>query len=239
MGSGQLDKAIESYSKAIAISNQYPQAFINRGNAYLSKKMFDEAINDLDTAIQLDAANPQSYNILGIVYKAQGEYNKAIQNYSMAIALKPDFVFAYNNRAIAFYFKDMYIKALNDYQTAINLDPQNPYYYFIHLIISSKISDNEFNKSIKRIKEIKDAFIKKEWEYKIFQYLAGESRRWKLIRATKGNNEKKCEAFCYVGFSLLHKKRKFIARLFFKRCIRTNITSFIEYELAIKELNLK
>ncbi len=53
----QLDKAIETFSKAIDIDNKYADAYHNRGYAFQLKGKQDKAIEDFDKAINIEPGN--------------------------------------------------------------------------------------------------------------------------------------------------------------------------------------
>ena len=82
----QYDKAIEDYSKAIAINPNIPEAYNNRGVAYHTSAKLDKAIEDYNKAIAL---NPNfatayyniagSYSLLGKESVACDSLNKAIE----------------------------------------------------------------------------------------------------------------------------------------------------------------
>jgi tetratricopeptide (TPR) repeat protein len=50
----QYQKAIDAYSRTIALDPSYTWAYYNRGNAYSDLKQYKEAIADYDRALQLD-----------------------------------------------------------------------------------------------------------------------------------------------------------------------------------------
>jgi tetratricopeptide (TPR) repeat protein len=65
--SGEYDKAIADFDKAIRIDNSYTAAFFERGNAYFKKCEYAKAIDDYSMAIQLEP------NKFGSFYNARAE----------------------------------------------------------------------------------------------------------------------------------------------------------------------
>ncbi len=53
LNTGELDKAIADYSKAIELDSSYALAYYNRGIAYYNTGQSDLAIADFNKAIQL------------------------------------------------------------------------------------------------------------------------------------------------------------------------------------------
>jgi len=119
----EYDKAIEAYTKAIAIDPNYAGAYIGLGNAYNNKGQYDRAIEDYNKAIAIDPNLAKAYNNRGFAYGEKGQYDRAMQDYNKAIALDPNLAKVYGNRGIAYGKKGQYDRAMQDYNKAIALDP--------------------------------------------------------------------------------------------------------------------
>ena len=87
---GDIDKAIEDFTKAIQYEPDHAEAYYHRGNSYVIKDEFDRAIEDCDKAIQLNPDAADAYLVRGNAYSSKGEIDFAIMDYSKAIRLKPD-----------------------------------------------------------------------------------------------------------------------------------------------------
>ena len=110
---GELDKAIEEYSKTISLE------------ARRGKKLIGMAIEDFGKAISLNTNGPgaqQAYSLRGRVYCGLGEIDKGIKDYSEAIRVAPDFGLAYEERAWAYAAKGEDEKAAADFGKAEELD---------------------------------------------------------------------------------------------------------------------
>lgn len=121
----ELNRAIETFSKAILLTPNYIFAYYNRGIAYLSNGEVDLAIEDYTKVIQLNPDDADSYYNRGIIYSHKGEYDRAIKDYDAAIELNPDYAAAYYNRGLAYNKKGDLDRTLNDLNHAIQLDPNN------------------------------------------------------------------------------------------------------------------
>ena len=119
---GQMDKAIEAYSRAIEHNPSDTTAYTNRGIAYVNNGAHDLAIADYNKAIDLNSDDDTAYNNRGAVYFSKGVYDRAIEDFSKAIALNPDYAGAYNNRGNAYYGKGAYDRAIEDHNKAIKLN---------------------------------------------------------------------------------------------------------------------
>ena len=127
---GQLDLAIQDYSKAIELDPQYANAYNNLGAAHHATGQFDLAIQDYNNAIELDPTNASTYYNLGNAYAKKGQFDLAIQDYSNAIELDPKLALAYALRGAAYGDKSQLELAIQDCSKAIELDPILAVAYF-------------------------------------------------------------------------------------------------------------
>ncbi|MGA2092826.1 MAG: tetratricopeptide repeat protein [Sedimentisphaerales bacterium] len=120
---GDLQGAINDFTKAIELSPEDAAAYSNRGMAYSSTGRLERAIEDYDKAVELNPNYAGVYNNWGYTEQAKGDLDKAVKKYDKAIELKPDFADAYNNRGNAYQAKGDLAQAVNDYNKAIELNP--------------------------------------------------------------------------------------------------------------------
>ncbi|OHE57632.1 MAG: hypothetical protein A2Z47_13215 [Thermodesulfovibrio sp. RBG_19FT_COMBO_42_12] len=81
---GEYDKAVEEYSKAIALNPNYAEAYSNRGAAYNEKGQYDKAIEDSIKAIALNPYYAAAYNNRGTAYGNKGQRGKAKSDFQKA-----------------------------------------------------------------------------------------------------------------------------------------------------------
>ena len=74
---GEVDKAIEGYTKAIELNPKFAQAYYQRGLAYARKGEVDKAIEDYTKAIELDPDNSDAYYNRGGAWLRLGKQDKA------------------------------------------------------------------------------------------------------------------------------------------------------------------
>jgi Tfp pilus assembly protein PilF len=115
--------AIQNYSKAIELKADYPEAYNNRGNAYVLQRSYEIAIRDFTRAIELKPDYADAYYDRGIAYKNAGIYDKAIADYTRTIELDPGYYKAYNNRGFVYFTLEDFNKAIADYTKAVELNP--------------------------------------------------------------------------------------------------------------------
>lgn len=120
---GQIDLAIETYSKAIELNNDDAAIYNNRGGAYANKGEINKAVKDFNKAITLKPTLADPYYNRGNTHEIKGEIDCAIEDYTKAIILKPEFSEAYTNRGNAYNTKGEIDCAIKDYTKAITLKP--------------------------------------------------------------------------------------------------------------------
>lgn len=124
---GDNEKAVKYYGKAIALNPHYAAAYVNRGSARFdlkkSKKAAEEAIEDCNQAIKLSPKLAKAYSNRGSNNCFLGNYEKAIDDANQAIELDPKFARAYKMRSEAKYALGCFEEAIKDLERAKELDP--------------------------------------------------------------------------------------------------------------------
>jgi tetratricopeptide (TPR) repeat protein len=123
--SGDYDRAIAEFNKALDLRADYAEAYAARGNAYQKKGNAAKAIEDYNTALRHRADLPEVYNYRGFAHAGGGDLAKAVADYSQALKLRKDYADAYFNRAHALAQNGDYAKAIEDYTHVLRLEPRN------------------------------------------------------------------------------------------------------------------
>ena len=121
MREGKVDKAIENFDTAIDINPYLPDAYCNRGNAYLLKSEIDKAIKDYSQSIKHAPKDARSYSNRSVAYLRKGEFDKTIEDATTAVVLDEKLSNAYYNRAEAWLSLKEWDKAKADLTTAKKL----------------------------------------------------------------------------------------------------------------------
>jgi tetratricopeptide (TPR) repeat protein len=87
--SGDLNRAIESFSKALRLNPSYADALIGRGLALCKKGDYENAIADLSEALYLDPKSAKAYYYRGSILGTRGDYEGAIADYDCSLRLQP------------------------------------------------------------------------------------------------------------------------------------------------------
>jgi len=119
---GDYVLALEHYGKALHISPQFSEVYLNRGVVHDQLKQYDDALGDFSQAIILDPGSSLAFFNRGIVYANTGQVDLALGDYSAALQLEPKLYTALNNRALVYERMGRFDLALADYHQAIALN---------------------------------------------------------------------------------------------------------------------
>ncbi|MBS1515442.1 MAG: tetratricopeptide repeat protein [Bacteroidetes bacterium] len=121
--SGDKNKALADYGKAIEFKPDDADAYYNRGILYYNSGEKDKALADYNKAIELKPDDADAHYNRGLLYVSLEKTNEAFWDFSKAIEMKSDYSEAYNNRGILYKNSGEEDKALADYNKAIELKP--------------------------------------------------------------------------------------------------------------------
>jgi uncharacterized protein (TIGR04222 family) len=141
--SGEYEKSIECFDKAIELNPNDDSAHNNRGVAYNNLKQYERAIEDFNRAIELNPDLANAYNKRGVAYYNLKQYEKAISDFSRAIELNPDDAGAHNKRGAAHYNLNQYETAIEDFDKAIELNPDLTGAYSNRELAYGKLNQHE------------------------------------------------------------------------------------------------
>jgi tetratricopeptide (TPR) repeat protein len=118
-----MNLAIEDYSHAISINQNYVDALINRSHALYQTGDFTRVIEDCGRIIALEPSNAVIWNRRGSAWYAREDDDRAITDFSEAIRLRNDYTAALYNRANAWYNKREFDKSLADLNRCLAINP--------------------------------------------------------------------------------------------------------------------
>ena len=120
---GQLDAAIKSFEKALAIKPDYTEVNYNLGLTLQELGKLDAAVKSYEKALTLNPDYAEAHNNLGVLLKELGQVDDAVKSYNKALTLKPDYAEAYNNLGNAFKELGKVDDAVKSYNKALTLKP--------------------------------------------------------------------------------------------------------------------
>ncbi|MDP3047992.1 MAG: tetratricopeptide repeat protein [Thermodesulfovibrionales bacterium] len=130
VNSGNPQKAIEAFTKAVKLNPTYEKFYVFRGNAHGELGSDKQAVKDFTKAVKLNPKYVKAYVSRGNAYARSGNYQQAVKNYSMAVKLNSKHEEAYCYRGVAYGALGKEQQALEDFSRAIKLNPEYEKAYF-------------------------------------------------------------------------------------------------------------
>ena len=121
----EVDKALESYKRAIEINTNFADAYLGLGVTYLLNEQVDEAIHYIKKAIEINPMHMPAHLNLGFIYEYNGQIDEAIASYEKTIEINPHFTGAYIKLGDLYLEKDDRDKAVKAYKKVIELEPES------------------------------------------------------------------------------------------------------------------
>lgn len=87
---GQLEAAIDDYTKALELSPESGDIYTTRANAFLEMAQLDAAINDANKALAYNPNYAAAYFVRGRIFEALGQKGFARDDFVRAYELAPD-----------------------------------------------------------------------------------------------------------------------------------------------------
>ncbi len=138
---GDMNGAIESFTRAIELSRANPVFYYNRANAYYYKPDFNAALTDVSKALELKITQrAEAFTLRAAIRARLGDYDEAIADCNAALEINPKYALAYNNRANDKLQKRDYEGALTDANKALSLDPNLALGYYTRGLIHASIA---------------------------------------------------------------------------------------------------
>ena len=119
---GEYAKAVQYFSKAIAVKPEYRASF-GRAGAYQNLERMELAIEDYTQAIRLNPASAMAYHDRAVCLARLKENDRALADYNRALELASDNPLTWNGRGVIYLRRKEYQKAIPDFTMAIHLRP--------------------------------------------------------------------------------------------------------------------
>lgn len=126
IGLNKVDEAVESYTKAIALSPGYAEAYVRRGMARRGRGDLAGSIEDYEKASSIDPKSTQNKQSVAESYSNRGynrlnrlEVDGAIEDFTKAISVFPSEADHYYKRGRALLIKEEFAGAVADFDKAL------------------------------------------------------------------------------------------------------------------------
>ncbi len=233
----EYDKAIADYDESIRLDPEYSWDYFNRGICRGYKQEYDKAIEDYTSAIRREPTNATFFHNRGLAWSNKSDYDKAIADYDEAIRLSPKYSWGLLNRTVAKILARK-TDATDDAKKVLEIEGSKGDLSIYAVIFSSFVE--RFGKNEAKAKELLGPLAAKLdaslWPYPAVRYLRGDLDAAQFL-ALAVDDDKRTEAHCYLGLDAqLHGEPQLAAEHF--RWVREHGTkSFVEYTIALAELD--
>lgn len=121
----QIAESASDCAKAIALDQNYEEAYMGLGVSFLVARSADPAIFEFNKAIEIDPGYAAAYFDRGNAYRLKQQPELALDDYSKAIEVDPSYLDAYITRGTVYGVNKQYDRAIPDFAKAIDIDPRN------------------------------------------------------------------------------------------------------------------
>ena len=216
-------------------------AFRARGVARNRLVQYPEAVMDLSRAVELDPFNPQYYEDRAITYLKLREFKQADLDLEMALGLDRNRLAAQREKGrLAFYRGDYQQAAQDLIRLAREAEGQTFVYsvLWLDLAIRRGRLPRESRLGLAE-QEVSDG----QWPAPLVQMYQGRLEPTQVIAAAAALDPRvalaqQCEAYFYAGQEYLIRHEPQQARAAFEAVIATGMTDFLEYDWAVRELEV-
>jgi tetratricopeptide (TPR) repeat protein len=118
---GDMQKALQDYSKAIELDKGMKDALYNRGVLSAGMKKLEEALKDFSEVIRLDPSAADAYCNRGNIHYRMGKLDLALADYSSGLKADPHEADLFYNRAIVYLAKGDKSSATEDLKNSARL----------------------------------------------------------------------------------------------------------------------
>jgi adenylate cyclase len=123
---GDLKRADELASRAIAVDANHPLGHLAKGKVLRVERRFDDAMAEFERTLALDPILAEAYGGVGATYSDIGQFEKAIEFFDKAIRLSPQneaLLFWYLGEGLAYFGLQQYDQAIEWARRTIAINP--------------------------------------------------------------------------------------------------------------------
>ena len=230
---GERDAALDSYARWIELTDS-PIAYHRRALAHLAFGQDEQAANDLRAAIARDDRFSLAYHDLGNVLLLQGHWGEAREAYDRGFELAPDDPMARLARGIGRWCTGNSSGAVRDFEQVIASDPAEfaAVHFWIWEIHMDGGASEDAQAALDAAEEHTEGRLRA-----ICDHLRSDTAADEAVALCE-TDEERCETYYYLGAKARLAGRTDDARAWLRRCVETDVTHYLEYFLAHRQLGL-
>ncbi len=165
---GDLDGAIEEFTKAISISSHLDSDQLTRSKVAPGANDFAASAGEAREITAIDPFTANAYTSRGLARYRKGDVDGAIADYELAIQINPGLAAAYLNRGNARYAKGDRDGALADWNRTLRIDPRLYKAYNNRGLLRANLLDldgalADFNQAITLNPWLAEAYYHRGW----------------------------------------------------------------------------
>ena len=122
---GLINKALDSYEKALSIQPNASIVHYNIGIVYYGLGRMDEATEEFKRAVAVNPAYAEAHTNLGAFHYLKGEYTKAADEYLLSIKYKPRLFETHYNLGLTYMNMRQVEDARRSFEEALRLNPDD------------------------------------------------------------------------------------------------------------------
>ena len=220
---------------------QVAAAFRARAAARNRLLQHAEAVMDLSRAVELDPFNPLYYEERAITHLKLREFRQADLDLEMALGLDSTRLAAQREKGRLAFYRGDYQEAAHA-MTRLARDAEGQTFVYSVLWLELAIRRGHLERQ-SRLALAEQELRSEQWPAPLVQMYQGRLSPAEAIAAAAAPDarvalEQQCEAYFYAGQEYLLRQEPQQARAAFEAAIATGMTDFLEYDWAVRELEL-
>ena len=237
----EIDRLTADIDSGRLRGKELAEAFRRRGIALSWLTQNQRAVEDIGKAIELEQLSPQYYEDRAITYLKLGELARAQTDLAMALGLESKRPTAHREEGRLASYRGEHARAARSFALAMdNDDGIGVVYAAIWLHIAAMRGGLNASSPLAHFAE---ALPSADWPAPVIQMLTGAIQPEEAIAMAQSpdvdtDQAQKCEAYFYAGQQYLLNQKPDAARTAFEGAVATGMTEFLEYDWALRELEL-
>jgi len=137
----------DSFNKAILLSPNDPQLYLDRARFFRKNSKLKEAFADAERALKIDSLLPEAHQEKALVYYMSARLGEAKFEFEKAVAIDPDYIPAHLQLAEIYLVLKNYDRSMEEINIALRIDPQDDQGYFLKGLIYKEQGNMDLAKS--------------------------------------------------------------------------------------------
>ena len=217
------------------------EVFRYRGIAFSRLNQNERALEDFDKAIELDQLNPEYYEDRAITYLKLRDLSRAQTDLAMALGLDSKRPSAHREEGRLASYRSEHARAARSFAMAMDHD-QGIGVVYAAIWLHVAAMRGGFNAS-SPLRSFAEGLSTAQWPAPVIRMFTGAIQPEEAIALAQSpdvdtDQAQKCEAYFYAGQQYLLDRKPDAAKTAFEAAVATGMTEFLEYDWALRELEL-